>query len=226
MKRFYGEVTIAGETVLLDGRPARTPARASLALPTRALAEAVAGEWRAQGAAMDPRSMPLTGLANAAIDRIAPDPAAFAVPLAGYAGTDLLCYRAEGPASLVLAQEAAWDPLIAWAQARYDIRFVLAAGIGHVAQPSGTMIRLGEALMSRGAFALAALHPLVTIAGSLVVALALAEKAIEADAAFDASHLDELWQVGKWGEDARALATREARRHDFAAAARFLSLLG
>ena len=175
MKRFYTDVTIADGAILLDGRPVRTPARAPLRLPTAALAEAIADEWRAQVDSIDPRAMPLTGLANAAIDRVAPDPDAFAVPLASYAEADLLCYRAEGPAPLVAAQEAAWNPLLDWARARYDIAFAVTAGIVHVAQPAETVARLAEALRARSPYGLAAMQPIVTIGGSLVAALALSE---------------------------------------------------
>ena len=225
MKRFYREVRTDDGAILLDDRPVRTPAREKLRLPTVALAEAVAAEWRVQGDTIDPRSMPMTGLANAAIDRVAPGPAAFAAPLAAYAETDLLCYRAEAPEALAGEQAASWDRLLDWARARYDVRFTVTAGIVHVAQPPAMILRLGEALGTRDAFALAAMLPLVTIGGSLVAALALAEGAVEADAAFDATHLDELWQARHWGEDALALRTREARRADFLAAARFLTLL-
>ena len=223
MKRFYKAVTVADDTILLDGRPIRTPARHLLQIEFPQLAEAIAGEWRAQGEEIDPRAMPMTGLANAAIDRVAPDPAAFAAPLLRYAETDLLCYRAE-EADLAGEQAATWDPLLDWARGRYDVHFEVTRGIVHVAQPPATVARLGEALMARDAFALAAMSPLVTIGGSLVTALALAEREIGADAAFDATHLDELWQARHWGEDEQALAMRESRRADFTAAARFLDL--
>ena len=224
MKRFYREVAIADGEVLLDGRPVRTPARARLVLPTPALAEAVAEEWRAQKDVIDPRTMPLTGLANAAIDRVAPDPRGFARPLAAYAKTDLLCYRAEHPAVLAREQAAAWEPLLAWARVRYDVGLVVTHGIVHVPQPAATVERLGEALVARTPFALAAMQPIVTIGASLVTALALAEGEVAAEAAFDLTHLDELWQARQWGEDELALSAREARRSDFLAAARFLSL--
>ena len=227
MKRFYEKVSAEREggafTIRLDVRPVKTPARNVLALPNRALAEAVAEEWRAQGESIDPRSMPLTGLANAAIDRI--DPAAFASNLAAYGETDLLCYRAEEPPELVARQDARWNPLLDWARARYDIAFELATGIIHRPQPANTVARLAEAIGARNAFELAALSPLVTISGSLVIALALAEGAISAGDAFDAAHLDELWQAERWGEDSLATQAREARRRDFLAAARFLELL-
>ncbi len=226
MKRFYKDVTIADDgAILLDGRAVRTPARAKLILPAPALAEAVADEWRAQADEIDPRAMAMTGLANAAIDRVAPDPAAFAEPLAAYAETDLLCYRADSPEDLVAAQATAWDPLLDWAQRRYDVHFAVTAGIVHVAQPAATVARLAEALAGRDPFALAPLSPLVTIGGSLVAALALAEGAIGADEAFAATHLDELWQAEQWGEDYLATEARERRRGDFNAAARFLALL-
>lgn len=225
MKRFYKAVTIADGAILLDGRPVRTPARAKLVLPSPALAEAVAAEWDAQSEEIDPRSMAMTGLANAAIDRVAPDPAAFAAPLAAYAETDLLCYRADVPDDLVAAQVAAWNPLLDWARTRYDVHFEVTAGIVHVAQPPATVVRLAEALAARDAFALAPMSPLVTISGSLVAALALAEGAIGAEDAFAATHVDELWQAEQWGEDYLATQARELRRADFLAAARFLTLL-
>jgi chaperone required for assembly of F1-ATPase len=229
MKRFYKAVALAdangGFEIRLDGRPVKTPARAALALPTRSLAEAVAGEWEAQGDKVDPRSMPLTGLANAAIDRVAPDPAFFAADLARYGESDLLCYRAEEPPELVARQREQWDPLLAWARGRYDITFETITGIMHRPQPEATVARLAEAVAANDAFRLAGLSPLVTISASLLIALALSEGAIEPDAAFDAAHLDELFQVERWGEDSLATEAREARRRDFRAAARFLSLL-
>ena len=229
MKRFYKEAAAVaanqGWSIELDGRPIKTPARQPLAAPTRGLAEAIADEWRAQGDSIDPRSMPLTGLANAAIDRVAPDPAAFARDLARYGEGDLLCYRADHPADLVARQAESWDRLLGWARGRYDVTFEIVTGIIHRPQPPATVARLAEAVAARDAFALAGLSPLVTIGGSLVIALALAEGAIEAEPAFDAAHLDELFQAEQWGEDALALEAREARRRDFNAAARFLSLL-
>ena len=229
MKRFYKNAAAVAEgdawSIRLDGRPIKTPARASLIVPTAALAQAIAAEWEAQGETIDPRSMPLTGLANAAIDRVAPDPASFARDLARYGESDLLCYRADEPAELVARQAESWDGLLAWARGRYDVAFETVTGIIHRAQPPATVARLAEAVAARDNFALAGLSPLVTIAGSLVIALAVAEGAIEPDAAFDAAHLDELFQVDQWGEDALAAESRDARRRDFKAAARFLTLL-
>lgn len=230
MRRFYAEASAGpagadGIPILLDGRAVKTPARAALAVPTLRLADAIVAEWQAQRETVAPRTMPMTGLANAAIDRVTPDPRAFATPLAAYGESDLLCYRAETPASLVAAQEQAWDPLLAWAKARYDVTFAVTAGIVHRAQPPATIRRLTDALAARAPFALAAFSPLVTISGSLVIALALAEGEIEPEPAFDAAHLDELWQATRWGEDALATQAREERRRDFLAGARFLRLV-
>lgn len=225
MKRFWTAVTVEGGAVLLDGRPVRTPMRAALALPNVGLADAVADEWRSVEGEIDPRGMPLTGLSNAAIDRVAADTAGFAATLADYAETDLLCYRAETPPELAARQAAVWDPLLDWARHRYDIAFTVTTGIVHTAQPAETTVRLSAAVAARSAFELAALSPIVTIGGSLVVGLMLAESAIDADAAFDATHLDELWQAELWGEDWMAADARALRRADFGAAVRFLNLL-
>ena len=226
MKRFYKEVTVADHrAILLDGRPVRTPARAELILPTPALAEAVAAEWREQEEEIDPRSMRLTGLSNAAIDRVAPDSAAFARPLAAYGESDLLCYRADAPTELVAHQATAWDPLLDWASRRFDVHFAVTSGIVHAPQPAVTIARLSQALAAYDAFHLAALAPIVTIGGSLVVALALAEKEVGPDSAFDLTHLDELWQARRWGEDRLALEARASRKRDFMAAAQLLELL-
>ena len=226
MKRFWKNVTVDAERgVRLDDRPVRTPGRVPLLLPTAALAEAVADEWRAVAGDIDPRAMPLTGLANAAIDRIGPDPAAFAARLAAYGESDLLCYRADGPPDLVERQAALWNPPLDWARDRYDVHFEIVTGVIHRAQPDATIERLGAAIAARPAFELAPLSPIVTITGSLVLALALAERAMPADAAWAAANLDEDWQAEQWGEDDLAVKTREAHQREFDAAARFLSLV-
>ncbi len=224
MKRFWTSVDVADGAILLDGKPVRTPGRLALVLPNTALADAVADEWRAVEATVDPRVMRQTGLANAAIERIAPDPAPFVASLATYGESDLLCYRAETPEPLVARQAEQWDPPLDWARARYDVAFTVTAGIVHRAQPAETVSRLEAAVAARSAWELAALTPLVTIGGSLVVALMLAERAIGAETAFDICHLDELWQAELWGEDWMATDARAARRADFVSAARFLSL--
>ena len=229
MKRFYKDVAVepsaGGFGLLLDGRPVKTPGRVPLAVPTAGLGEAIAGEWRAQGETIDPRSMPLTGLANAAIDRIAPDAATFAAGLARYGENDLLCYRAEGPTELVRQQADAWDPYLAWARGRYDVELKVTAGIVHVGQPDSTVERLGKAVAARGPFELAGLSPLVTVSGSLVIALAVAERAFTPDEAWEVATVDERWQTEQWGADDEAVAALANRRRDFDAGALFLSLL-
>lgn len=223
MKRFWRQVSVDDDRVIrLDDRPVRTPGRTPLALPTRAAAEAVAAEWAAVADMVDPRAMPLTGLANAAIDRIAPDPAHFAEGLARYGESDLLCYRADDPVELAARQAAAWDPVIAWARARYDIAVETTAGIIHRPQPPATLARLGDAVAALDPFAMAALSPLVTLTGSLLLALALVEEAFDADTIWAAAHVDEDWQVERWGEDILAAERRTARRAEFDAALRFL----
>lgn len=226
VRRFYKLAEVGEDNhILLDGRPVKTPSRRGLALPNALLAEAVAEEWNAQGTTIDPRAMPLTGLANAALDRVAPDPAAFAAGLAAYGQSDLLCYRAEGPAPLAARQSELWDPILAWAQQRYDAVFELTQGVLHMPQPPETVARLGAAVAARDQFQLAGLSPLVTVSGSLLIALALAEGAIGLEPAWAAATLDERWQAEHWGEDEEAAAALAARRRDFEAAARFLALL-
>lgn len=228
MKRFYRCADVTGNGpfgVALDGRPLRTPARAVLAVPTRALADALAAEWNGQGAEIRPRTMPLTGLANAAIDRVAPDPAAFADGLAVFAQSELLAYRAGHPPSLVAHQAAEWDPWLDWARGRYDVDFVTVTGIMHRSQPAATLTRITAAYRAFDAFALAALNPVVTISGSAVIGLAVAAGAMDADTAWAISHLDELWQAEHWGQDPLAEAGHNERRADLASAAAFLRLV-
>ena len=229
MKRFWKNVAVEPEgegwAIRLDARAVKTPARAALAVPTQALADAIADEWRAAGDTVDSRAMPLTGLASAAIDRVAPDRHAFAANLARYAEADLACYRAEGPRALIERQEQQWNRLLGWARRRYDVDFVTTSGLLHIAQPAAMVERLSHAVTALDPFRLAGLSPLVTIGGSLVAALAVLEKAITPDEAWDAVSVDERWQLGQWGEDAEAEAALENRRRDFLAAARFLELL-
>lgn len=229
MKRFYKEAATrpaaGGTEVLLDGRPVKTPGRDALILQSGGLAEAIAAEWNAQGETIDPRSMPLTGLANAAIDRVVPDPDAFAAGLAKYGETDLLCYRADAPPGLIARQRQSWDPILAWARRRFDVDFEVTSGIIHRAQPQATIDRLAQAAASRTPFELAALSPLVTLSGSLIVALAIAEQALDLDSAWAAATIDEAWQAEKWGEDEEATTRMANRRAEFEAADRFLRLL-
>lgn len=228
MKRFYKAVSTApvegGFAIHLDGRPIRTPKRDHLTVPTAALADAIAAEWEAQGEDILPATMPLTGMANAAIDLIAPDPSSFAAPLAAYGESDLLCYRAP-EAELAAAEAEAWNPILAWSETRHGVEFTLVSGIIHQAQPPATLATLADALRAHDAFRLAALSPLITIGGSLVVALALAEGAFDSDTLWQAVTFDEVWQEKRWGADEEALKARANKLAEWQAATRFLSLL-
>lgn len=229
MKRFWTSAeAVAGDggwSVELDGRPLRTPAQSLLRVQSQPLAQAIASEWQDVGETVDPRAMPLTGLANAAIDRVAADKDSFAAHLARYAESDLLAYRAEGPQVLIDRQAARWDPLLQWARRRYDVDFIVTAGVIFVAQPPATLTRLAYAVASLDPFRLAGLSPLVTIGGSLVAALAVLEGERSSEEAWRAVSLDEAWQLEQWGSDAEAEAVLEGRRTEFLAAAHFLSLL-
>lgn len=229
MKRFWKEAAVVAEDsgwgIVLDGKSLRTPARRPLVVPTQRLAEAIAHEWNAAGDKVEPRAIPLTGFANAALDRVAPDPGPFAAGLAAYGESDLACYRAEAPSGLVARQEQSWDPLLAWGRRRFDVDFRTTCGIIHVPQPAATVQRLAHAISTLDPFQLAALSPLVTIGGSLLAALAVAERALSPEEAWDAVSLDDRWQLEQWGSDVEAEAMLAARRGDFLAAARFLELL-
>ena len=229
MKRFWKAAEVTREKdgwgVSLDARPVRTPARAMLEVPSQALAQAIADEWSGVEGEVDPRALPLTGLANAAIDRVAPGREAFAAGLARYAEADLACYRSEEPRALVERQSAAWDALLEWARRRFDVDFAITSGVVHVAQPPATVDRLSHAVAALDPFRLAGLSPLVTIGGSLIVALAVVERAIAPGLAWERVSIDERWQLDKWGADAEAEQALENRRRDFLAAARFLELL-
>lgn len=229
MRRFYKDVAVVagdqGHEIQLDGRPVRTPARAALAVPKRQLAEAIADEWRAQGDSIDPRSMPFTGLANGAIDQISPNHHDFAAGIARYGESDLLCYRADGPHELLEQELAAWDPLLEWAQHRYDVAFRVTQGIIPVEQPAETLERLGAVVAAFDPFLLAGLSTLVTLSGSLVCGLALVEGGHDADAVWTASEIDEAWEIAQWGEDVEAAARSARRKSEFLMAHRFCKLV-
>jgi chaperone required for assembly of F1-ATPase len=228
-KRFYKEVATkdegGGTALLLDGKPVRTPGKAPLALPSRALAEAVAEEWRAHGERIDPSTMPLTRLANSAIDGVAGREQAVIDDILAFAGSDLLCYRAEGPRGLTEAQSQHWDPVLAWAREALGAPLVLSQGVTHVAQPEVSLRRLKEDLAERDAFRLATLHVMTALTGSALLALGVALGRLTPEAAWQAAHVDEDFQISQWGEDAEAAARRQNRWRDFEAAARTLKLL-
>ena len=224
MKRFYKEVGVADRGILLDGKALRTPRGAALVLPTDALAEAVADEWRAQGDEIVPAEMPLTKLANTAIDGVAERRSEVIAEIAAFARHDHLCYRTDTPAELVARQNAAWDPLLDWVAERYGAPLLTAHGITSIAQPEESLAALGEAVETFDPFTLAALHVVASIAGSLSLALAVADKRLTAGEAFAASQVDERYQAEKWGLDAEAEARARHLAKELDAAARFMDL--
>lgn len=210
-----------GFRVVLDGRDVRTPAKAPLRVPTRALAEAIAAEWAAQGDTIDPEAMPVTRAANSAIDKVAPDPAAVVAEVAGFGASDLLCYRADGPGVLVARQAAAWDPLLHWADRALGAPLRVTRGIVHVAQPPESLAALHARVAALDPFGLTALHDLVSTSGSLVIGLRALEPDADIKALWAASRIDEDWQIEQWGEDAEARAAADAREGAFRLAERF-----
>lgn len=229
MKRFYQKVGIGsdedGHRILLDDRPLRTPAKRPLALPSVALAEAIAAEWRAQGERVDHQTMPLTRLASTASDRM-PDlrPAAIAEAV-GYGGTDLLCYRAPEPLELVQRQQRVWQPWLDWMASAYGVRLTVTTSLQPVSQPKAALGRLRGVVEACGDWQLVGLHAATAALGSLVLALALADRRINADQALAASLLDELFEIERWGSDAETEQRHAALRRDVRAAAAFLECL-
>ena len=228
-KRFYrvaqaGAVE-GGHAILLDGRSVKTPSRQVLAVPHAALARAMAEEWAGQGEYIDPRSMWLTKLANTALDLVLPRRAAVIAEIVNFAGTDLLCYRADAPAALVARQTAEWEPLLRWAAEAHGIRLKVTTGIVHVAQDAAALAAYGRALERLDHFRLAALHNAVTLTGSAIIGLALIERRLDAGSAFAAAHLDEAWQMEISGRDAEEEARLARRRAELDETSRFLDLL-
>ncbi|MFN3619966.1 ATP12 family chaperone protein [Sphingorhabdus sp.] len=229
MRRFWKEVTLEpttfGQAVRLDGRPVKTPTGNVLALPTQKMADAVVAEWEAVEKTLNPVNMPMTGFANAAIDRIATDRAGFAAAIAAYGETDLFCYRATAGEALAERQTQIWDPWLRWAQERYGVSFVIVEGIMHQPQPAATLETLRAVVAARGTFELAAMAKLAHLSGSLVATLAVIERAGSAEDIWNAACLDELWQEELWGADHWAQKNRNDRKGEFMAAVRFLDLL-
>jgi chaperone required for assembly of F1-ATPase len=226
MKRFYKTVSVEktpdGFRILLDGKVVKTPGRRILLLPTRALANGIAEEWRAQGEDINAASMPMLRLANTALDGVASTRNEVIAAILRFGEHDLICYRAEEK-KLASRQRAAWDPMLDWAASRHGARFEIGAGVVHIAQPAETLARLRLAIAGHDDFALAALHMMASIAGSLVLALAVAEGKIDVGSAFQLSRLDEDYQAELWGRDEEAAARGEALAREMAAAAAFLA---
>lgn len=227
-KRFWSEAavhrTADGYAVHLDARPLRTPAGRSLLLPTSAMAEAVAEEWQAQQDVVEPDTMPMTRAANSALDKVAVQRDAVIGLLAGYGGTDLLCYRAEGPGELIAREAADWDPLLGWAEARFGSRLAVTSGIMPVDQTSEAVSRLSAPMMAMGDIVLTGFHDLVTLSGSLVIALAVYEDRVGAEDGWRISRIDEDWQAEVWGIDEEAAEEAEIKRQAYLDADRVIGL--
>ncbi len=228
-KRFYETAAVeardGGFALVLDGKPAKTPARNPLVLPTRASGEAVAQEWAAQGEHVDPATMPLTRITNSAIDGVAGQIEAVRDEIVKYAGSDLVCYRADAPDRLILAQAKAWNPVLAFARERLGAVFALSEGVVFVEQPAGAIETVrARVAQETSPYRLAALHVITTLSGSALIALALADGGLDAEAAWAAAHVDEHYNESVWGEDLEASRRRAIRAADFMAAARLYAL--
>ena len=219
VKRFWTEVSVnegdSGFQVLLDERPIRTPAKRALIAPTRRIADRIAAEWSAQVDKVDPGTMPWTRSANAAIDKVATQRAEVEAHLADYAGTDLLCYRADGPEGLVQRQATTWDPILDWLHERFEVRLKVIAGVMPVEQEASALASLAQAMEPMSDFQLTAFHDLVTLTGSYSLALANTECAFPAEDLWQASRLDETWQIEQWGADEEAEAEAGIKRDAF-----------
>jgi chaperone required for assembly of F1-ATPase len=227
-KRFYKDVGVAdtadGFAVSLDGRPVRTPARRALAAPTRALGEALAAEWDGQADVVDPARMPLTRLANTIIDGVAAAVSDVAAEIEKYLGSDLVCYRAEAPDRLVVRQAHQWDPILAFAREQLGAQFEITYGVRFVAQ-SADAIAAARQVIPIDSWRLGAVHAVMTLTGSALIALAFERGALTLDDAWAAAHVDEDWNMELWGRDALALERRAARLAEMRAAATVLALL-
>jgi chaperone required for assembly of F1-ATPase len=230
IKRFFKQASVAevggGYALKLDGRGARTPGKAPLVAPRRAIAEWIAAEWAGQGEIIEPWTMPATRLANSAIDGVARTLQETRAEVAKYAGSDLVCYRGDEPDELVAMQAEAHDPVLAWAREALGARFLISRGVTFVEQPRAALESI-EAAVGRydDAFAVASLHVLTSLSGSALLALMIAHGAIDADQAWRAAHVDEDFQALKWGVDSEARERREARWSEFATAAKVIAAL-
>ena len=229
-KRFWTAASVGeseqGYSILLDARAIKTPAKAPLIVPTRPMADAIAQEWDAQQDQVDPNTMPVTRAANAAIDKVALQHGEVADMLAAYAGTDLLCYRADGPEDLIARQAAIWDPLLEWAATKFGSPLSVTSGVVPIAQPPESLERLREIVHQFDPFALTAVHDLVSISGSLVIGLAALHKVETAEVLWQASRIDEIWQEEQWGRDEEAADVADSKLRNFTYAMRFYTLLG
>lgn len=229
MKRFYKQARAVesqdGFGIELDGKALKSPAKAPLILPSRTLAEAVASEWQSQEDRVVPDTMPMMSFVSTAIDRVVPQHQAVAAEITAFAGSDLLCYRAEHPPELAAEQTEKWQPVLDWAQVRFDVLFVTTCGVMPVSQNNATLMVLGRHVAGYDSFRLTGLHALTTIYGSMVLALAAAEGEMSAVDAFQLSQIDEDYQARLWGRDEEAENRRQRLLREVTVAERYFSLL-
>jgi chaperone required for assembly of F1-ATPase len=227
MKRFYKSAAVVeaagGYTIVLDGKPIRTPVKAPLVVRSCPLADAIASEWQAQGTDIMPAALPLTRIAGIAIDLVAQRRVQIVDDIVKYAGTDLVCYRAAEPTELAVRQHRTWQKHLDWASECYA-PLAVTTGVTPVTQAPEALAAYRRAVAAYDDMMLTALHLATTALGSLVLALALIEARIDAEEAFAAAELDQTFQIERWGEDAEAMARRAAVRGDVALAARFAAL--
>ena len=227
-KRFYAHAGVVespdGFAIALDDKPVRAPSARALVAPTREIADAIVAEWEAQNETIDPVTMPMTRLANSVVDAVVDRVEAVTDDVAKYLGSDLLFYRASHPEALVAREAAHWDPVVFWAADTLGAHFILAEGIVHVRQPDSA-ISAARAALPADPWSIAALHVVTTLTGSALLALALLRGLLDQDQVWAAAHVDEDWNIEKWGVDEEVAARRAARLIDFKAAADILKSL-
>ncbi|MEM1389033.1 MAG: ATP12 family protein [Pseudomonadota bacterium] len=228
-RRFWTSAEVSpshgGFGIALDNRAVQTPGKQPLVVPTRTMAETIAAEWDAQDDIIDPATMPFTRLANSALEKVAPQRSAVAEMLAEYGDSDLTCYRAGSPATLVARQEAAWDPLLDWAAERYGGRLITVTGVMHSPQPAQALAALATPVHAMDAFELTGFHELVALSGSLIIGLAARAAYLPIDELWARSRIDESWQQEQWGTDEEAAQAAAKKAQDFFTASKFLSAL-
>ncbi len=224
-KRFYKTVSVTQrQGIALDGRGVKTPLKAPLVLPNSALAAAVAGEWEAQGEFINPHAMPLTKLANTAIDRATAEKTKIAAEILEFAGSDMVCYRAEAPQGLVIRQTKHWDPVVAWAESELDARFATVSALTHIRQSDAALAAIEKHVLALDSFTFTAVHNLTTLIGSALLAIMLAADGVSVEKAWAAANVDEDWQIETWGQDDEAMGRRAGRYAEFSCCVKFVRL--
>lgn len=228
-KRFYDTASFSesaeGYSILLDGKTVRTPARTELCVAGKALAESIVTEWNAQDDVIDPATMPMTTRANTTLDRVRGRETDVIDELVQYAGSDLLCYRADSPEGLVTLQCEVWDPVLAWAKNALGAEFITRTGIAHINQSAQSLETIRSAFSGFDPYVLTPLHTMTTLTGSALLTLAHVQGYLAADEVWTATHVDEDWQISKWGEDDEAVERRVLRRQEFDADIKYLEII-